>query len=227
MKIANLFGAVLISVLLLTSGICQANMTCSEMFLGGFTVNSRLSEFLKTYGEPPIKYDLGDQIYKVIYGNSVMLDCSLAFFRNEGNVVSIHITANNGWRTPAGISVGTNISKVFELYGQPDYSKSNATKTVCVYYPSDYVNFKGESIPEFGFFIKFDNDSGKILEMYLAWGFDGKTTFEYPETAYKIVDEMLKTDTPIEDFKNNQDKYKEQYDDPLLTKTPPPFVSRG
>ncbi len=97
-------------------------------------------------------------------------------------------------KTPAGISVGTNISRVFELYGQPDYSKSNDTKTVCVYYPNDYVNFNGKLVPDFGFFIKYNRDSGKILEMYLAWGHNETFGFDegYPNTAYSIVDDMLK-----------------------------------
>ena len=89
-------------------------------------------------------------------------------------------------KTPAGISVGTNISRVFELYGQPDYSKSNSTKTVCVYYPSDYKNFNGKLVPDFGFFIKYNRDSGKILEMQLI-GVDIET---YHDSAYGIVNEM-------------------------------------
>ncbi len=92
MKIANLFGAVLISVLLLTSGICQANMPRSKMFIGGFTVNSRISELTKVYGETPIVYSSYEGSRTAIYGNNL----TIAYNGYRGNVVLIHVTANNG-----------------------------------------------------------------------------------------------------------------------------------
>ena len=176
MKISNLFGAVLISALLLTTGICQATMPRSEMFLGGLTVNSPLSELKKIYGEPQKGYTWGyeNAQYMSIYGNSVMVDS----FNFRSKVMAIHITANNGWRTPAGISVGTNIQRVFDLYGQPDYIKANSTKTVCVYYPNDFVEFQGKMVPDYGLFIKYNNDSKKISEIYLGGGDSTAMSFE-------------------------------------------------
>lgn len=200
MKFGRLIATLMFAIFILTAGNCQATMPRSEMFLGGLTVNSPLSELKKIYGEPQKGYTWGfeNANYMSIYGNNVMIDS----WRSK--IVGIHITANNGWKTPAGISVGTNIQRVFDLYGQPDYSKANSTKTVCVYYPSDFVKFEGRLVPDFGLFIKYNNNSKKISEIYLGSGDNAGMSFKEVYLAgysdHGISDKMLKTDTPIEDF---------------------------
>lgn len=218
MKFGRLIATLMFAIFILTAGNCQATMPRSEMFLGGLTVyssgniNEKIrtfsNEMRKIYGEPQKSYSHGFEYneHAAIYGNNVMVNSI-----GGGIIESIRITANNGWKTPAGISVGTNISRVFELYGQPDYSKSNDTKTVCVYYPSDFVEFQGKLVPDFGLFIKYNNDSGKISEMYLAYGFSREQPeFEesFPSVVYDISDYMLKTDTPIEDFIKRREEWE-------------------
>ena len=215
MKFGRLIATLMFTIFILTAGNCQATMPRSEMFLGGLTVDSPLSELKKIYGEPQEIYSGAEGNRAGTYGNNVLIVYNINMYNiSRSNVESIHIMANNGWKTPAGISVGTNISKVFDLYGQPDYIKSNSTKTVCVYYPNDFVEYRGKMVPDFGLFIKYNNDSKKISEMYLAWGFNGMYGFDerYPDAVYDIAERMLKTDNPIEDFIKRQAERDENTD---------------
>ena len=211
MKFGRLIATLMFTIFILTAGNCQATMPRSEIFLGSLTVGSTVDEMKRIYGEPQKGYTWGyeNAEYMAIYGNNVMVNS----FNFRSKVMAIHITANNGWRTPAGISVGTNIQRVFDLYGQPDYIKANSTKTVCVYYPNDFVEFQGKMVPDYGLFIKYNNDSKKISEIYLGGGDSTGLGFVevYPRLAEGIVENMLKTDTPIEDFIKRKAEHKKKY----------------
>ena len=211
MKFGRLIATLMFAICILSAGNCQATMPRSEMFLGSLTIGSTVDEMKRIYGEPQKGYTWGyeNANYMSIYGNNVMIDS----WRSK--IVGIHITANNGWKTPAGISVGTNIQRVFDLYGQPDYIKANSTKTVCVYYPSDFVKFEGRLVHDFGLFIKYNNDNKKISEIYLGSGDNAGMSFKeaYRDVSsdFGISDKMLKTDTPIEDFIKWQAEHKKKY----------------
>ena len=162
---------------------CGASIPRSQMFLGSLTVGSTVDEMKKIYGEPTENRHVIEGNNIAIYGKGVKIDY---FSFGKGNILGIDITANNGWKTPAGIGVGDNISKVLEVYGQPDYSKSNSIKTAYAYYPDGYR--ENQSSP--GLFIVFNKSNNKILEMYLDNGGGGDRMAD-PEPVIKRVSYFL------------------------------------
>lgn len=162
--------------------VCDASIPRGEMFLGSLTVGSTPAEMKKIYGEPTENRHQIENTYTAIYGKGVKI---FYFSFGKGNILGIDITANNGWRTPAGIAVGDNISKVLEVYGQPDYSKSNSIKTAYAYYPDGYR--ENQSSP--GLFIVFNKSDNKILEMYLDNG--GGDRMADPEPVITRVTNFL------------------------------------
>lgn len=144
--------------------VCGASIPRSEISLGGITVNQSPDFMKKIYGEPNHEEPFPEYGIHATYGKGVKID-----YNNLSNefvnkyIMNIDVTANNGWKTPAGIGVGDNISKALNLYGEPDYKKSNSIKTFYAYYPDGY----SENKSSYGLFIVFNTSSGKILRMYL------------------------------------------------------------
>ena len=133
----------------------------SEMYLGGITLYSKRKnpnywdEIERIYGKPKNDSLTG---WTWTYGDSVELHTP------EGNLSDILVTANNGWKTPSGIGVGTSVNELVQKYGEPYLSKSYGNKRVycyCsggdAYYPDD----------PFLFFL-FDKNDKKITKILLS-----------------------------------------------------------
>lgn len=110
--------------------MCNANpLPNSEFSLGGLCVGTgcTLDYAESIYGEPQlVSSGSFSNTYK--YGDSV----TLKGWRDRQNVVhinSISVTANNGWATPAGLTVGMDISVAKRLYGyeKTEYNKTHRT----------------------------------------------------------------------------------------------------
>lgn len=102
------------------------------------------------YGKPSWKNQWESEWH---YGNSV----SIRF--DEACVSSVTVTANNGWATPAGLTVGMNVNTAIGLYGDPDKSVTRGSKTLYVY----FVNYLRGGDGHLG--IVFDKSSKKISKL--------------------------------------------------------------
>ena len=169
----KIFIAAIVSLLFIVGNQVNA-MPASEMYLGGFTASYRggndiaaasYSEMVKVYGQPVQDEGHAEDNYTCRYGNSVRIGYS--GYNNEISLITV--TADNGWKTPSGLTVGMNISRATELYGTPDYTKVGATKTAYCYF-GEVSYHNGQAYPKFGFIILFNNSSGKILQLEVAGG---------------------------------------------------------
>ncbi|MBR4152902.1 MAG: hypothetical protein IKT98_08075 [Selenomonadaceae bacterium] len=181
------FIVVILSVFALVGNrfsLCSAAMPYSEMYLGGFTVGSSYSEMTKMYGAPTSQ-DLGiEHNACCIYGNSVVIN----YNNFDNKIQGINVKANNGWSTPAGLTVGMNISDALDMYGEPAFKKSSSIKTVYCYFHKP--NMGRSTPPDFGFFIVFNKDSGKILQLSVI-GDNTMISFKETECFDSIVRNML------------------------------------
>ncbi len=123
--ICSLIVAALFACLLMVPSLCLASVPVSEVSLGGIALGSSPDYVYQIYGRP----DHSSTTYshplwtgKVTdwrYGNSVNVT-----FRND-QVIHVDVSANNGFATPAGITVGMKSSVPQNLYGSPDKHSSS------------------------------------------------------------------------------------------------------
>ena len=153
----KIFIAMFLTVFAFVSNnICSAKMPRSEMYLGGIGFGSTYNEMVRIYGEPTDTHYGIEYMSTHKYGNSVEIE----YFSYSDRICSIVVNENNGWKTPSGLAVGQNISKILDLYGNADYTESGTAKTAYCYF--------GEvsgGTPDFGFVFVFNKNSGKILQM--------------------------------------------------------------
>lgn len=160
-------------------------MSYGEMYLGGLTVGSTVSEMKRMYGEPSSdKWEI-ENIQSCYYGNSV----EIGYNNYNKKLQSIDISANNGWKTPSGLAVGDNISKALDICGNPDDTKSGNFKTAYCYFHKSYSQSSNKEQIDFGFIILFNKDSGKILQLGL-WGGSPMAGFEdiYQGNMQRLVE---------------------------------------
>lgn len=129
---------------------CFAEIPKSELSLGGITPQSSRSDTMRAYGAPTAKKRWDNEWY---YGDSIVISFV------EGTAYSVTSTANNGWATPAGLTVGMNVSTALKLYGDPDKSVKKGDKTLYIYFV-DYITHKGGHLG-----IVFDKSSKKISKL--------------------------------------------------------------
>lgn len=180
------FVAMFLTVFALVSNnICNAKMPRSEMYLGGFTVGSSYFDMVKVYGEP-IKTGGAENNISAKYGSGVVIG-----YNNYNNKIqSITVTENNGWKTPRGFSVSSNISDVLDLYGNADYTESGSFKVAyCYFGEMKYSKHYQRYIPDFGFIFLVNKNSGKILQMGV---YGGGTMTSFDETYQSYMKYMVK-----------------------------------
>lgn len=151
---------------------CFAQLSSSQTALGGITVLEPISSVIGTYGTP--SYSEGTEIK---YGNpaTVIIYKTSEYAINEGMgnrtpiVGSITVTANNGFATPDGITVGMDVSTLENVYGSADkvYPASRAPYTVPKNIECDevYIYF-GAHAHNFAFYV----ENGKIVGIVLGLG---------------------------------------------------------
>lgn len=108
----KIFALTILTALIL-SNVCFA-FTKVDFTLGGLTLNSNYNDVVKMYGEPTKKINgYAQLVSKVIkYGENVEIG-----FLGE-KIRYIVTTADNGWKTFAGVYVGMNIEEVINIYGE-------------------------------------------------------------------------------------------------------------
>ena len=108
--------AIAIFAALIIPNICLA-MTRADFTLGGLSLNMPYNDVIRIYGEPTSKPGGWAQLVSdcIKYGN----DIEIGFLNKK--VRYVVTTANNGWKTVAGVYVGMNINDVIKIYGN-DFS---------------------------------------------------------------------------------------------------------
>lgn len=114
------------TLLMLSFSTAFASIPDSEFSLGGITVGVT-SDYVKSiYGEPdkisavqPGMF--GYYYYTYFYGNSLIM----SFYANSDTLSAIYVRGNNGFSTPAGITVGMDADIITEKYGQPSKIDQN------------------------------------------------------------------------------------------------------
>ena len=115
---------VVLTSLMLISSTCLATVELapSAAALGGIRPGAKTAAVQKIYGMPNHRGESytgdGDRLEVWTYGDSF----SIYFMGNT--VVLLKTTANNGIKTPAGLSVGSNINTVYNTYGAPFVDQS-------------------------------------------------------------------------------------------------------
>ena len=121
MKLAlRLFTAMtMVASLIVISGTCLATteLAPSAAALGGIRPGAKTVAVQRIYGMPNNREDActgdGERLEVWTYGDSFAI-----YFMGD-TVVLLKTTANNGVKTPAGFSVGSNINAIYNLYGPP------------------------------------------------------------------------------------------------------------
>ena len=109
---------------LMSTAVCFAGVSEDEIGIGGITFHSSADYVKSVYGEPDniaTTYDhplWGGRIDEYLYGDSFRITLQ------NGRVIRVDSTANNGLATPAGIKVGMDISSVMDVYGTGRYIAS-------------------------------------------------------------------------------------------------------
>lgn len=111
------------------SVFAQGVLEENQLSLGGIEIGASKGYVHTIYGEPDsMKTNYTDTPYGTTridhtenYGNSVSIDYFGIVGRypitDSSRVFSIKVTANNGWATEQGVTVGMDESKVREIYG--------------------------------------------------------------------------------------------------------------
>ena len=122
------FVVVVTGLIMLAFAVCSAsprydNISKTDIAIGGITLGATESYVREIYGEPDeIYYESNERRAGPInrktfrYGTSffVVFDTD----NNNNSVWEVKSTGNNGIKTPAGFTVGMNLSDVREYYGQ-------------------------------------------------------------------------------------------------------------
>lgn len=91
--------------------------------IGGISLTSSEAYVQSVYGAPDdVSYEYDpvtvDTIHTANYGNSFFIT-----YNRKGGVLQVRTTANNGLKTPAGFSVGQDISMVTDYFSPSELGK--------------------------------------------------------------------------------------------------------
>lgn len=115
----------LLSALVVSMSIAA---TCSaiapdQVALGGVNINAKSSYLESIYGKPSKVNYRGDFKVEGFYGTTLKVSywATIPF---GGEMLGMDTMANNGFSTPAGISVGMDENIIKKTYGHPDEFKT-------------------------------------------------------------------------------------------------------
>lgn len=106
----------------------SASVPASEMSLGSISAGTSINYVRQVYGMPNRTEDMGG-LYKDWYGDSV----SVVYRRNGSSVMNITSSANNGFKTPSGLTVGQSKNDVVSICGSPDDTFNIADRKTFMY----------------------------------------------------------------------------------------------
>lgn len=112
----RIFNLCSILMLLLLASVSYANpLPTSEMNLNGIRPGTSMDYVRGIYGEPQLlNSNNGEKSYS--YGGSLYIKTS-QYGNSPENVTFVESTANNGFSTPSGVTVGMKVSELFDIYG--------------------------------------------------------------------------------------------------------------
>ena len=148
-------GATLLSSATFASAGETAWMTANDVSLGGIQPRMSLDYVREIYGE---MHDTATHYDKnaLGYGDSVKIIPAA----NGTSVKSVIVNANNGWATPAGITVGMNIDEVTKIYGSGEVNP---------------VRHQSHHMPGFDYYTYFPSADRTIYLTFAAK--DGKVAY--------------------------------------------------
>ena len=119
------FFALTILIFAMMSGVCLA-LDKDDFSLGGVYLDMSEEEVIKMHGQPTFTFGgrfggLGHIISSCVqYGDNVEIAYGVGGVRFVDVTRFVVVTANNGWKTTAGVHVGMSIDDVIKIYGK-DY----------------------------------------------------------------------------------------------------------
>ena len=136
-----------------------------RMALGGLHVADTMDYVQSIYGEPDSQEsgysyasERGYAIWK--YGDSV----TIYFYQNPDNeefyIQVIHVTADNGFTTPDGIKIGSDIKMLKKAYGEAALQPTEKNGDGKYWYFNDKINYVH---------YLFNVKNGKIVRMALGF----------------------------------------------------------
>lgn len=168
--------------------ICGAMIAPYQMYLGGLTYGSKIDEMKNLHGEPDTIFDGVDGYTSCTYGNKI----TVQYKKVSGQIYSIDVTDENGWKADGGIGVGMYFDEWLKIHAEPEVVKVGDVQTVYLYFHYKSNPVLKETFRDYGLFIVFNNKSGKITRINIF----GDNDFAPFEESYEnIMEEML---VPIE-----------------------------
>ncbi len=177
------------SIQIFPATVFGAKLPPKEMFLGGISLDQDGVTVEKIYGIPdekffwryddegnyPKKIQTKDELkaelekdgYSYYWGAQFSYGDSVFIQTHEMSVTNIIcVTANNGWKTPKGIGVGSSMNEVEKAYGKPFKTKKKGNYILYIYEGNTIYNH-------------YNNSTGKYEEIisdgHLMMTFDKKT----------------------------------------------------
>lgn len=146
MKLKNLFSAGVLVATLLVGSSAFAYVTHDQAALGGIPSGASMDYVRSIYGNPdravPESYGGKYTPYLYYYGTGVMI-----YDSGVGRANVITVTANNGWATPAGVTVGMSEMVLNDVYGPANSVDYHNGTTIYSYQPAPHG---GPAILSFG-----------------------------------------------------------------------------
>ena len=117
MNIKKLFISTIVTVMMLTTVTCFAQISKSDLNIGGIYYGQPWSDFIAKYGQPIRKEPRAGKGYNYVFRYG-----SIEFTANQyGDYVgTVFVKDNDTLATKAGIHVGSSLSEIQTAYGQPD-----------------------------------------------------------------------------------------------------------
>jgi len=160
MTIRKLAVAVIISLCIFTNEVCFAQLSTSDLSIGGVYLNQNFSEVKSIYGNPVS--ERASAGYGKIYSfakNGTVFDVHVT----KSNVVKgVKISGNNGLSLDtSGIKSGSPLNAVMEYYGNPDRRETSKAENGQVLQVLTYQNLNKGILHELSFYI--DSASGQVV----------------------------------------------------------------
>ena len=123
MNIRKLFMSALVLTMTLATATCFAQISKSDLNIGGIYYGQPWSDFIAKYGQPIRKEPRAGKGYNYVFRYG-----SIEFTANQyGDYVGeVFVKDNDTLATKAGIRVGSSLSEIQTAYGQPDRTSNGS-----------------------------------------------------------------------------------------------------
>ena len=210
MNIKNLFMSVMVLAMTLGTADCFAQVSKSDLNIGGIYYGQPWSEVIATYGQPVRREKRPPAGHNNIFSYS-----NFEFIANPAKneyVDSVLIKDNCTFATKAGIHIGSTLAEVKAAYGEPDYSYGGKNVMVLEY------GTGWESV-------ELDNEFSMDFEPRLAFSFDSAA--QSVKSIYFIVaEDEIAYRTGSRPPRSSQQKPSVPQGQPRQKSTIPAFVTQ-